>query len=268
MQPAPGLKDAHPQREWSRLSGMPSKQLIVSVHDVSPRHVERLQRIEAFLTECGLGARYSMLVVPDFWQTAPLAEHPEFCAWLKSRAADGVEMLLHGFTHRDETAHAGILARWKAGNMTAGEGEFLGLDRDEARRRIIAGRQIVEAAIARSVTGFVAPAWLYGPGAHSALRDLDFAVAEDQLHVWSPRRGRTLSRTPVVSYASRTPARIRNSLAWSRLATKILKPCRTVRLALHPHDFDVPALVDEAKRAILSFMADRRLASYGELASA
>jgi predicted deacetylase len=247
---------------------MHSKQLLVSIHDVSPHHAERLKRIESFLAECGLGARYTMLVVPDFWQKAPLAEHPDFCAWLKGRAADGVEMLLHGFTHRDETAHPGALARWKAGAMTAREGEFLGLSREDARRRLIAGRQIVERAIRRPVTGFVAPAWLYGPGAHAALRELAFSVAEDQLHVWSPHQGRTLSRSPVVSYASRTPGRVKSSLAWSRLATRILKPCRTVRLALHPHDFDMPALVEEARRAILSFKGDRRLTSYDELASA
>lgn len=247
---------------------MTSKQFIVSIHDVTPRHSERLKRIEAFLAECGLGARYSMLVVPDFWRSAALRDYPEFCAWLRARAASGVEMLLHGFTHRDESPHPGAMARWKAANLTAGEGEFLGLDQDEARRRLVAGRQIVESIIERPVAGFVAPAWLYGPGARTALRELGFAVAEDQLRVWSPLDGRILSRTPVVSYASRSSARVRSSLAWSRAATILLKPCRTVRLALHPHDFDVPALVNEARRAIRTFAADRRPASYGDLTKA
>lgn len=242
-----------------------SKQLIVSIHDVTPRHGERLKQIEAFLSGCGLESRYSMLVVPDFWRSAALADYPEFCAWLRTRAQAGVEMLLHGFDHRDETSHPGAMARWKAAHLTAREGEFLGLDHEEARRRLIAGRQVVESVIGGPVAGFVAPAWLYGPGAHSALRELDFAVAEDQLRVWSPRDGRILSRTPVVSYASRSAARVRSSLAWSRMATILLTPCRTVRLAIHPHDFDVPALIAETRRAILAFTADRSPASYGDL---
>jgi predicted deacetylase len=244
---------------------MDSKRLIVSIHDVAPRHGERLKRIEALLAECGIGTRHSMLVVPDFWRDGPLPHHPAFCAWLKGRAAAGVDMLLHGFTHRDETVHTGAVARWKAANLTAREGEFLGLGPEEARHRLVEGRRMVETVIGRAVSGFVAPAWLYGPGAKTALRELGFAIAEDQLRVWSPRDGRVLLRAPVVSYASRTSGLIKSSLAWSRAATMLLKPAQTVRLALHPHDVDVPALVKEIRRAILAFLADRRPVTYGDL---
>jgi predicted deacetylase len=241
-----------------------SKQLIVSVHDVTPYHRERLERLESLLATWGLGNRYSMLVVPNFWRHWPLEAHPDFCAWLRGRAEAGVEMVLHGFYHRDETSHKSALARWTATTMTAREGEFLGLQRAEALRRIAAGKGLVENIVGRPVTTFVAPAWLYSSDTHAALRELGFQAAEDQFSVWSPAAQRVLSRAPVVSYASRTPARMRSSLVWSRLAKVLLTPCRTVRLALHPHDLDRSALVTEIE-CILKTFRRRDPISYTDL---
>ena len=48
------------------------KKLLFSIHDVTPRHFERLRRIDRILTESGIGASYAMLVVPDFWKEWPL----------------------------------------------------------------------------------------------------------------------------------------------------------------------------------------------------
>jgi predicted deacetylase len=241
------------------------RKLIISIHDVTPKHRDRLERIEAFLSECGVQSRYSMLVVPDFWRAWPLREHPDFCAWLRARSESGVEILLHGYFHRDEAEHRGAIARFQASSMTAGEGEFLGLEHVEARRRLAAGKALLEDVVGRPVTGFVAPAWLYGAGTHSALRDLGFVVAENQFSVWSPLTMSVLSRAPVVSYASRSPARLRSSIAWSRAATTLLKPFASVRLALHPHDFDSPELVAEAQRAIRALAYNRDLATYDSL---
>ena len=51
-------------------------------------------------------------------------------------------MVLHGWQHRDDSRHAGLLASVKARHFTAGEGEFLGLDRAEALRRMRDGRAL------------------------------------------------------------------------------------------------------------------------------
>ena len=97
---------------------------------------------------------------------------PAYRAKLRAWAESGVEMLLHGWSHRDETGHHRGVASFKARHMTAGEGEFLGLSREEAARRLRDGRAALEDAIGRPVTGFVAPAWLCGDGARAALRTL------------------------------------------------------------------------------------------------
>ncbi len=105
-------------------------------------------------------ARFAMLVVPDHWSGSPIAGNKAFAARLRGWADAGVEMFLHGFTHRDD-APAGFKAR----HLTASEGEFLSLTEAEAARRLREGRAIVEDAIGRPVAGFIAPAWLYGEGA-------------------------------------------------------------------------------------------------------
>ena len=114
------------------------------------------------------GPRFAMLVVPDHWDEAPASparrrSRASFRVWSEA----GVEMFLHGWRHRDDQLHAGRIARARAQHMTAGEGEFLGLDRAEAARLMRDGRAMVEDAIGRPVTGFIAPAWLYGDGARA-----------------------------------------------------------------------------------------------------
>lgn len=246
-------------------SAIEPRRLLASIHDVSPRferevehHAERLNAL--------LGApRFAMLVVPDYWGQAPLAQSPAFKAKLRSWADAGIEMFLHGWAHRDDQVHAARLSALKARHMTAGEGEFLGLSRMEAARRMREGRAIVEGAIGRPVAGFIAPAWLYGGGAMAALRDEGFALAEDHFRVWRPRDGALLSRGPVITWASRSRARIASSLAFARLARTALRPLRTVRLAVHPGDTTVPALLESIDRTVTSLMLGRQPGRYEDL---
>ena len=243
------------------------KRLLLSVHDVTPRHFERLKTIHAQLGELGVGNHYAMLVVPDFWRAWPLHDHGDFTAWLHARAEAGVEMVLHGYSHLDESRHASSLKRWKARMLTAREGEFYGLDERSAAQRLHQGRQAVQSTCGFSTRGFVAPAWLYSKGTRAALAAQGYRFAEDHWHVWSPASGRTLCRGPVISYASRSPARIRSSLLWSRLADRLLRPLPVLRLAIHPHDLDSTVLLDEIRRTIKRQMERRVLSRYAELAA-
>lgn len=208
-----------------------------------------------------------MLVTPDFHGAWPLAAHPGFRTWLRGQADRGVEIFLHGQRHLDDSAHDRALTRWKAGVMTAGEGEFLGLDHAEAARRMRDGRAELEDIIGRPVAGFVAPAWLYGPGALTAMAEQRFALAEDHFRVWRPTDGAVLARGPVITYATRTPARLASSLAVSRAATLGLGWLPNLRLAVHPHDADSPAVMAEIERALKRHLSHRRASRYADLAA-
>lgn len=213
------------------------------------------------------GMRFAMLIVPDHWGEAPLAAAPGFRAKLREWADGGVEMFVHGWFHRDTSRHAGTAA-FRARHMTAGEGEFLGLDHAEALRRMTNGRAVIEDAIGRPVAGFVAPAWLYGTGARSALAAAGFALAEDHLRVWRPADGAILARGPVVTWASRSPARIASSLAFARLARTALRPLPTLRIAVHPGDTRVPAILASLDASLAAATAQRVAGRYGDLLGA
>lgn len=243
----------------------PSKRLIASIHDVSPRFEGAIDLlVERLRLRLG-GARFALLVVPDYWDEAPLAAAPGFRSKLRRWADNGLEILLHGWNHRDDSRHAGRLAAFKARRMTAGEGEFLGLDRIEAMRRLERGRMLLEDSLGRPVHGFVAPAWLYGEGARHALADLGFRIAEDHLTVWNPATGDRLCRGPVITWASRSGTRAASSIAFAAAARTLLQPQRVVRIGLHPGDAGSPLLLDSIDRTLRAFRAGRTPALYADL---
>lgn len=224
------------------------KRLLTSIHDVSPRHEAAVDRLADTLAAAGSG-RFAMLVVPDFWSEAPIVPGSPFAARLRRWAEDGVEMFLHGYSHRDDSQHESWQDRVKASRMTAGEGEFLGLAAPEAESRIRAGRALIEDITGKPIAGFIAPAWLYGEGAHAAMRDLDIPLAEDHWKLWQPATGRILSQSPVITWATRTRARMLSSLAVASLARTLPLP-RITRVGVHPGDVTVPATISSISRTV------------------
>ncbi|WP_294041843.1 polysaccharide deacetylase family protein [Sphingomonas sp.] len=206
----------------------------MAIHDVAPLHAAAIEELRCALIEIG-ASEVAMLVVPDFWGESPILPGSAFAARLRDWADEGVEMFLHGYRHRDDCRHPRWIDRVKARGMTAGEGEFLGLTAREARRRIADGRSLVEDVTGKAISGFVAPAWLYGPGALAALSDTGVGMVEDHWRVWDPALDQTLARSPVITWATRTPVRMASSLAVAGLARRVPLP-RVVRVAVHPGD--------------------------------
>ena len=68
--------------------------LLVAVHDVTPAHGERLERIFALLDRLGM-TQYALFVVPNWHGEWPLGEHPAFVEELRRRLASGAEIFLH-----------------------------------------------------------------------------------------------------------------------------------------------------------------------------
>ncbi|WP_174273301.1 DUF2334 domain-containing protein [Sphingomonas bacterium] len=241
------------------------KRLLVAIHDVSPafeRPVEIL--LERLQRRLG-GPRVAMLVVPDHWGRAPLDRAPAFARRLRDWADAGVEMFLHGWSHRDESAHERRWDRFKARHLTASEGEFLGLSEAEASRRIADGLAVLEQAIGREASGFVAPAWLYGPGAHAALRARGIAMAEDHWRIWRPSDGAILATGPVLTWASRSRLRTASSLAAAMLGRIALRTAPVVRIAVHPGDTTKPAILADIDRTVGHFLKTHAPARYADL---
>src|SRR6476469_9202264 len=94
----------------ARMSIGRSQLLLASIHDVSPRFEGEVDRLLDLLRPY-VGERLAMLVVPNHWGDAPIVPGSPFAARLRSWADQGVEMLLHGFTHRDEAQYSSAADR-------------------------------------------------------------------------------------------------------------------------------------------------------------
>ncbi len=238
-----------------------TRRLLASIHDVGPKFESQIDALADRLTGLLGGPNFAMLVVPDHWDQAPLSAAPAYAAKLRRWADQGVEMFLHGWRHRDDAPAKGFAQK----HMTAGEGEFSALSEAEAAARIADGRKVVEDAIGRPVAGFVAPAWLYSDGAKAAVAAAGFALAEDHMKVWAPVTGKTLSRGPVITWASRSPGRIRSSLMVARIARTAPWALPTARIAVHPGDTTVPALLDSIDATFSAFARTHKPSRYASL---
>lgn len=243
------------------------KRLIASIHDVHPGSLDAVERLaEQFDRHLG-PARYAMLVVPDHWGRNAWGRNAPFAARLRGWADRGIEMFVHGWFHQDRSDHSGMAAL-KARHMTASEGEFLGLSQAEAARRMAEGKALVEDSIGRAAAGFIAPAWLYGPGALAALAESDFALAEDHMKVWTPATGEVLARGPVITWASRSGPRTASSLLAAWAGRNLLGALPTVRVAVHPGDVTKPSLIASIDTTLASFARRRAASRYADLRAA
>jgi predicted deacetylase len=127
------------------------------------------------------------------------------------------------------------------------------------------GKALLEDITGRPAAGFIAPAWLYGPGAMEALAASGFALAEDHMRVWRPATGETLARGPVVTWASRTAMRTASSLAFAALARTALLPLKTVRVAVHPGDLGKSSILTSIDRTLAAFASSRTVSRYSAL---
>lgn len=241
------------------------RRLLLAIHDVSSRFEGEVDRLRDHLAPHVPPARTAMLVVPNHWGDALLVPSSPFARRLRGWADAGAEIFVHGWFHRDTTIHAGAMARFKASRMTAGEGEFLGLDRAEAQQRMIDGKVLIENVIGRSVAGFVAPAWLYGPAAIALLGECGFALAEDHLKVWQPSTGDVLAHGPVITWASRSRARIASSLVAAALLPALLRRASVARVAVHPGDAGVPILMRSIADTLRRLGRTHAAARYSDL---
>ena len=106
--------------------------------------------------------RLSLLAVPDWHGQERLAAGSAFVRTLSEWAAEGDEIVLHGWSH----TCAGLKEKkrdlfWTR-FYTANEAEFRIASREEARSRLLAGRDLFDQFDWKPV-GFIAPAWFGGP---------------------------------------------------------------------------------------------------------
>lgn len=230
--------------------------VLVTIHDVAPPLMPRVERLWAICV--ARGVKPGLLVVPDWHGGSPIEADAACVRWVRARAAEGAEVLLHGERHDEAGLPRTFGDAVRAFGRTNGEGEFLTLGYDAARARIDRGIARLR-GLGLSPIGFVPPAWLAKPDTHRAVRDAGLAVSEDDtvIHAFTP--GRTIA-SPVVRWSSRGAFRAYGSLVQAQLRWTLQRGASVVRIALHPADLDHPATAASVERTL-----DRWLSVYPAL---
>ncbi len=214
----------------------------VSVHDVAPATWTHCERLIAMLDAIG-PLPLTLLVVPDFHRRGCISEHPAFLRAIDARLARGDEVALHGYYHLDEGGPPRSAKDWiERRVLTNREGEFAPLAESEAQSRIERGLRVMQ-RLGWPVSGFVAPAWLLGAGAWSALRQFSFAYTTTRSGIYH-LPSRDFTAAPAVSYSARS--------GWRRLLSSALVPAQAasipqrtlLRFALHPVDGRFERVID------------------------
>lgn len=229
-----------------------SRHLCVSLHDVAPATWRACQRVLAAVRDVA-DIPLTLLVVPAYHgQCSALA--PGFESAMSEQLANGHELALHGYFHRDLGAPVSALDWLRRRVYTAGEGEFCALGRNEAAERLRLGQQWF-AANRWPLAGFVPPAWLLGPEGWHALREFPtFTYVTTFSHVHALHTGVAV-RAPCLTFSTRTPWRRWVSRAWAQLGWF---EAPLARLALHPNDAMYPGLRQAWQRKLEALLRHRQ----------
>lgn len=241
--------------------------LVISLHDATPFHLERMRRAEAVFRGLGV-AKIAYLLVPEYHGGYPCADSPEFIAWCREPRPFRVDWHLHGYHHLESPDAGNAAARggdaFKRKFLTAGEGEFLALDADAQRRKLEKGREVFRKCLGADPEGFVAPAWLFNDSLIPALREMGFRHTEDHRRMYQLQSGRSIA-SPVITWATRTVLRKYGSLVVCPALARLWSREPVLRVAMHPFDFDHPSTVANIRSVLRRVMRDREQVSAADL---
>jgi predicted deacetylase len=235
--------------------------LLVSIHDVSPAEPAAVARLWSICADRAITP--ALLVVPDWHGKWPLELHPGFVEWVRARAGEGAEILLHGERHDEAGLPRALNDRVKAWGKTDGEGEFLTLDAAGAVERLGRGlRRLRELGL--DPQGFVPPAWLGREATHGAAAAAGLKFSEDERSIRLLRSGRRIP-SPVVRWSARSSGRAWGSVAVAAARSVLQRRARFPRIALHPRDLDHTATARSVVRTLERWLTSHSAGSYGDL---
>jgi len=219
--------------------------LSVVMHDVAPATWGACSKLLDVLDKVH-PTPVSLLVVADYHRAQRMEDDADFLRAMEQRLARGDEVIVHGLCHLDESpAPSAWRERFFRRFYTASEGEFFSLNHEEAAERMRQARARFK-ALGWKPQGFVAPAWLMGQGALSALRDSAFNYSSSRRELIVVPSGQRFN-APSLVWSVRAAWRRRMSAVWnSHLLQRVLRdPVHypLLRLGLHPADAEHPDCV-------------------------
>ena len=235
--------------------------LLVAIHDVTPAYAEEVRTLHLMCAARKITP--ALLVVPNWHGRWPLDRHPEFVDWVKARARDGADILLHGERHDEAGIRRRITDEVRAWGRTAREAEFLTLDARHARERIHRGLEVLDRVGLRAI-GFVPPAWLWRAEARDEVPSAGLRLSEDDRAIYLHERGGLLE-APVVRWSARGAWRAHMSAFVARVRVATMQRHAVIRIALHPGDLAHPATIRSLALTIDAVMEHGTRWRYGFL---
>jgi predicted deacetylase len=231
------------------------RQLCIALHDVAPATWPQCERLLALTDEFGQ-LPITLLVVPNFHGRGRVGDAPAIARAIERRVDRGAEVALHGYFHRDDALPPRTPADWlRRRVLTAREGEFAALARDEAASRIDRGWKELS-DLFRPVHGFVAPAWLSSEGTWSALRQSPIRYASTRRSLIALDGMRRVD-VPALSLSTRSRWRRVASRVWLRALCRATAALPLVRLALHPADAQYPEAMEDWRSVLRGLLGQR-----------
>lgn len=234
-------------------------QVLVSIHDVTPAHAERIQKICDLFAEAGV-TRYALLVVPNFHGAWPLDNHAAFAADLRRRQDAGVEVFLHGLRHDEVGLRRSLGQALIGAGRTNREAEFLSLSPAQAAVRIDRGLEIVRSC-GLAPMGFVPPGWLFGKDTVRIIRQRNLPITEGIVAISHLNSGRRLI-APALGWDTRTRWLSRACARLAALRCRMERRRQVVRLAVHPQDVDDPVAGPSLRNTLWRLLETREAVSY------
>lgn len=207
---------------------------MVSVHDVMPDTLGQVTRIVDSMP-VSIRHNLQLLVVPGLnWQTAQIQQ-------LREWQQQGLTLVGHGWEHRAQSistlwhrVHAWLISRDVAEHLSLTAGEELALMQRNYR-------WFNENGLTASAW-YVPPAWAFGRLARAQRAESGYRYFESTFGVHDARENR-FYWLPMLGYEADTGFRCVSVRLWNAV-NRLFAHCRTVRLAIHPHDFDLPLATD------------------------
>jgi predicted deacetylase len=223
--------------------------IAVALHDVEPATFERCALIRDWLDDLGVN-RVTLLVIPAPDLHPFHDRRPDLAEWLDECARAGDAVAQHGFQHRQ--------LRRARGRRP---GEFVGLDVDETRRAVLAGRRVLKLAGIQP-RGFVAPGYAYTSALRQTLATtFDWWAGIGRLHRMG---GAGTTTAPALTLGTST--RIKRWTSPRIVCAGAMLSGDLLRLDLHPADLDHPRHVGAVEK-VLRRAQGRSPVTYDELAA-
>ncbi len=240
-----------------------SKYLIVSFHDLA-RHSQQV--CDNVLSDLrGIGVERASLLATPQWHGDECIDVSSGCLdWMIDRENEGYEISLHGYTHRTEIVHGGIIAQAMGRIYTANEGEFYQIEYEEAAKRINEGLRILRSK-GLNIEGFTPPAWLLSQEGRRALVDAGLIYSTELQHIDLLHLNKRIF-APTLVFSSRSVWRRLASIRWAPFWAWLNRNRPIMRLAIHPIDWQYPIIRGTIMRLAKKLIDTRTPITYQELA--